>query len=186
MSDVEPEPQPEPAPPVAPATLTPAWVPILGGTALALAIVAALAFLGIVAQGFAVQQRLNTFDKLGVAFLQNLDDTPLGVMLVLAVVLVMLPVVVDAVRDARDDRRAQLTLAIVAVVAALVAVAAVAGVLTRLRLDDARGQEVTSATRRALATFVVRNLGTALVALGACLGAMRLRQGSPRSVTPPP
>ena len=180
MTDVDPEPQA--TPPVQPPV--PAWVPLLTGTGLALAVVSALAFVGIIAQGFAVQQRLNVFDKLGVAFLQNLDDTPFGVMLILTVLLVSLPVIVNAVTDMRDDRRAQLTLVLVVAVAALVAVGAVAGVVTRLRLDDARGQAVTSATRRALATFLVRNLGTALVALGAALGALRLR--SPRSVTPPP
>ena len=186
MTDV-PETDPTPASePAAVPTGDPRhrWTALLTGTGLALAVVSALAFLGIVAQGFAVQQRLNVFDRLGVAFLQNLDDTPLGLMLIVATVIITLPVVVDAVRDARDDRRAQLALAVIVVVAALVAVAAVVGVVTRLRLDDARGQEVTSATRRALATFLVRNLGTALVALGACLPALRLR--SPSSVTPPP
>ena len=189
VTDVpETEPTPEPAPvevsQVPAAEPRPNWAGLLTGTGLALAIVSALAFLGIIAQGFAVQQRLNLFDRLGVAFLQNLDDTPLGLMLIVATVVITLPVVLDAVRDARDDRRAQLALVLIALVAALVAVAAVVGVLPRLRLDDARGQEVTSATRRALATFLVRNFGTALVALGACLPALRLR--STRTVVPPP
>lgn len=186
MSDAEPEPEPEaePEPAVAAGPPVPPWVPILTGAGLALAVISALALVGIVAQGFAVRQRLNAFDKLGVAFLQNLDDTPLGIMLILAIVLVALPAALNAVTDTRDDLRAQLTLVIVVLVAALVAVAAVAGVVTRLRLDDARGQAVTNATRFALLTFLVRNFGAAMIAVGAALGVMRLR--SPRSVTPSP
>jgi hypothetical protein len=162
----------------------PAWVGLATGTGLGLAVVSALSFLGIVAQGLAVEQKTSLLYKLGIAFLRNLDATPIGLMLIVALALVLAPAVTGEKPSRSQDRNATLTFGIVAIVAILVAVGAVLGVVTRLHFDTGPGQAITSVTRRVLATFLIRTMGPALVAFGGALTGVPVR--FPRPVTAAP
>jgi len=188
-SATQPDPQPgDPQPgdlqPDLPDQRPPVWAGVSAGTGLALVAVAALTFLGIVAQGLAVEEDTGAWYQLGIAFLRNLDASPIGLMLVLAVALVAVAVIATPAVDQRADRATTITLGLAAALAVLVAAGTVLGVVTRLHFDSAPGQQITTLTRRVLATFVVRNLGPALVAFGAAAAVMRLR--SPRAVPPGP
>jgi hypothetical protein len=165
-------------------TPVPVWAGLCTGTGLALVAVAALVFLGIVAQGLAVEQDTSVWYRLGIAFLRNLDASPVGLMLIVAVGLVAVPILTGAVGDRRATRQESVALGVAAAIAVLVAMGAVLGVITRLHFDTAPGQEITTVTRRVLATFVVRNLGPALVAFGATVALVRARV--PVAVTPSP
>jgi hypothetical protein len=167
-------------PPPAP----PAWAGLATGTGLGLAVVSALSLIGIVAQGLAVVQKTSFFYKLGIAFLRNLDATPIGLMLVVALALVLAPALTGATTSRGQDRQATIAFGLVAVVAVLVAAGAVLGVVTRLHFDTGPGQEITTVTRRVLATFLVRSMGPALVAFGAAVVGMPVR--FPRPVTAAP
>jgi hypothetical protein len=170
------------SPDLAPAP--PAWVAITTGAGLGLAAVSGLSLLGIVAQGLAVEQKTSLLYKLGIAFLRNLDATPLGLMLIVALGLALAPTIAGATASRRQDRQATITFAIVAIVAIVVAAGAVLGVVTRLHFDTGPGQEITSVTRRVLATFLVRTMGPALVAFGAAVAGLPVR--FPRPVTAAP
>jgi hypothetical protein len=181
MSDLAP-PEPEPIEPIEtePGLTRAAWAGIAGGAGLSLALVAALSVVGIIAQGFAVTDKTNLFYKMGIAFLRNLDSTPVGIMALLAVVLVVAPTIAGEPAGPRDNRRAAITYALVAAVCVVVVLGTVTGVLTRLHFD----KQVSTATRRVLATFVVRSMGPTLVALGVALATLPSR--FPRPVTPAP
>jgi hypothetical protein len=159
-------------------------VGIVTGAGLGLAVVSALALAGVLAQGFAVEQDTSTLYKLGIAFLRNLDATPIGLMLIVAVALVLAPAIAGATASRRQDRQATVTFGLVAIVAVLVTAGAVLGVVTRLHFDTGPGQQITTITRRVLATFLIRTMGPALVAFGAALAGMPVR--FPRPVTAAP
>lgn len=167
-----------------PGPTQPTWMGAAGGTGLALIAVAGLTFLGVVAQGFAVEQDTSIWYRLGIAFLRNLDASPIGIMLIVGVALVAVPILAGRNELPRPERQTSIALGLAAAIAVLVALGAVLGVVTRLHFDTGPGQAITTVTRRVLATFIVRNLGPALVAFGATLAVVRLR--SPRSVTPAP
>jgi hypothetical protein len=178
-------PTPATSPTAPPTPSQPPWAALCTGTGLGLIIVATLTFLGIIAQGIAIEQDTSVWYRQGIGFLRNLDASPIGLMLIVGVALVGVPVVVaDETRRAPRSRQTALALGLAAGIALMVAMGAVLGVITRLHFDTGPGQEITTVTRRVLATFVVRNLGPALVAFAAALGVARL--GSHRAVTPPP
>ena len=144
-----------------------------------MAVVAALSLAGVIAQGFAVSERTGLAYKMGIAFLRNLDYTPVGIMAVLAVVLVAAPGLAGTPVTARQRRQATVAFGLVLAVCLVVVFGTVLGVITRLHFDD----DLDSATRRVLATFVVRSMGPALIAFAA---AMALLPRFPRPVTAPP
>ena len=78
------------------AAAPPAWVGLCTGTGLALIIVGTLTFLGVVAQGMAIEQDTSVWYRQGIGFLRNLDASPIGLMLLLGVALVGVPVVLGA------------------------------------------------------------------------------------------
>ena len=160
------------------------WAGVATGTGLALAVVAALALLGVLAQGFAVEQDTGIAYKQGIAFLRNLDATPIGLMALFTVILVAAPALAGLPATARINRNAAVALTIVLCVCLIVIFGTVLGVITRLHFDQGPGQQITSATRRVLATFVLRSMGPALVAFGAALAILPLR--FPRPVTAAP
>jgi hypothetical protein len=160
------------------------WTGVATGAALALAVVTALALLGILAQGFAVQQDAGLLYKIGIAFLRNLDDTPIGLMALVAVVLLAAPAVGDVPADPTHNRRVAIAAAILLAACLTVIFGSVLGVVTRLHFDQGPGQAITSATRWVLATFVIRSMGPALVAFGSALAVLSM--WSPRRVTPAP
>lgn len=162
----------------------PSWAGVATGAALGLAVVSALALVGVLAQGFAVEQDAGLPYKMGIAFLRNLDATPIGLMALVVVALVAAPAAAGVAGDGRQHRQAAIALAIVLVVCLVVIFGTVLGVITRLHFDQGPGQAITSATRRVLATFVVRSMGPALVAFGAALAVLPVR--FPRPVTAAP
>jgi hypothetical protein len=157
----------------------PGWAGVAIGAGLALAAVAALSIVGVIAQGFAVSDRTGVAYKLGIAFLRNLDATPVGIMALVAVALVAAPSLAGAVITVRQRQAVAATFAIVLAVCLVVVFGSVLGVVTRLHFD----KDLDAATRRVLATFVVRSMGPAIVAFGA---ALALVPRLPRPVTPPP
>jgi hypothetical protein len=75
----------------------------------------------------------------------------------------------------------------VAGLAVLIAIGGVLGVPARLNIIDAQNGKVTPVVRRVLFTFVIRNVGTAMVALVAALAGVRVRFAPRRiaAVEPP-
>jgi len=157
----------------------PGWAGISIGAGLALAAVAALAIVGVIAQGFAVSEDTGVAYKMGIAFLRNLDYTPAGIMALLAVALVAAPTLAGAPITARQQRHSTIAFGLVLAVCLVVVFGTVLGVITRLHFDT----DLDAATRRVLATFVVRSMGPAIIAFGA---AMAVLPRFPRAVTPPP
>jgi len=160
---------------------------------LALAILAALEVVAIVAQGVAIKQaNLGSLYKLGYAFLTNLDAVPLGLILLVAVVLVVLPKLAGQPTDDAHDRQAAFTLGLAASFALLIVIGAILGVTARIRVDHLRSAAVTSLTWRVLISYLIRNMGTALVAFVAAGIALRTRFDRPAetpvpgTVTPSP
>jgi hypothetical protein len=84
----------------------------------------------------------------------------------------------------RQNRQAATAFALVLVTCLIVIFGTVLGVVTRLHFNQGPGQQITTATRRVLATFVIRSMGPALVAFGAALTLLPAR--FPRPVTPAP
>jgi hypothetical protein len=160
-------------------------VALLAWCGLALAVMATLEVVAIVAQGVAIHQaRLGPVYRLGYAFLTNLDTVPLGLILLLAVVLVVLPVVAGRATDEALDRQAAFTLGLVASFSLLIAVGSILAVAARVRVDHLRSVAVTSLTWRVLISYLIRNLGTALISLLAAVVALRTRFG--RTIAPGP
>jgi hypothetical protein len=157
----------------------PGWAGVSIAAGLALAAVAALSIAGVIAQGFAVSERTGVGYKMGIAFLRNLDATPVGIMALLALVLVAAPGLTGAAVTDRQRSMVAATFAIVLVSCLVVVFGSVLGVITRLHFD----KDIDAATRRVLATFVVRSMGPAVVAFGA---ALALVPRLPRPVTAPP
>jgi hypothetical protein len=171
------------AAPIAPAGEPTAWAGWLNGTAWALTVLVALQLLGIVAQGLTLTgQNVNRVHKIGFIFLRDLDAVPLGIMLIAAVVLVSLPVLARRAVTGRQERSAVRLLGVVGVLALLVALGALLAVPADLRIADVQNQDVTAVRRWFLTTFLIRNLGTALVAFAAAAAALRARASEPRSL----
>jgi hypothetical protein len=166
-------------------------VGLLSWCGLALAALAALEVVAIVAQGVAIRQaNLGAIYRLGYAFLTNLDAVPLGLILLVAVVLVVLPVVTHQPTNEAQDRQAAFTLGLVASFSLLIVLGAALAVAARVRVDHLRSAAVTSLTWRVLISYLIRNMGTSLVALLASVVALRTRfapaAGSSETVSPSP
>lgn len=157
----------------------PSWAGVSIGAGLALAIVAALSLAGVIAQGLAVSERTGLGYKMGIAFLRNLDATPVGIMALLAIALVVAPGLTGTPVTDRQRSMVAAAFAVVLVSCLVVVFGSVLGVITRLHFD----KDLDAATRRVLATFVVRSMGPAVIAFGA---ALTLVPRLPRPVTPPP
>ncbi len=176
---------------VAPETVTgepppPMWVGLVTWVAVALTALVALQVIGIIFQAGSLQATGLTYsDKLGYAFLQNLDQAPLGLELLAAVVLVLLPVIARQRTTSGQDRAAMIVLVGTAALALLIAIGGIVGVPARLHIIDLQNQKVTSVVRRVLFTFVIRNVGTAVLAGAAAIAAVRVRF-APRVAAPPP
>ena len=187
---LEPVQDPPDAPPAEQRQATNPLVGLLGWCGLALAILAALEVVAIVAQGVAIRQaNLGSLYRLGYAFLTNLDAVPLGLILLVAVVLVVLPKVAGQPTNEAQDRQAAFTLGLAASFALLIVIGSALGVAARIRVDHLRSAAVTSLTWRVLISYLIRNLGTALIALIAASIALRSRFERPPAavtVTPSP
>jgi hypothetical protein len=157
----------------------PGWAGVSIGAGLALAAVAVLSIVGVIAQGFAVSERTGIAYKMGIAFLRNLDATPVGLMALVAVALVTAPSLAGAPVTERQRRQMAAAFAAILVVCLVVVFGSVLGVITRLHFDN----DLDAATRRVLATFVVRSMGPAVIAFAV---ALALVPRLPRPVTPPP
>lgn len=163
-----------PSPPI------PSWVGAASAAGLALVSVQALVILGTISQGLAVERfEGDLFHKIGVAVLSNVGSAN-GLMLVVGAVLAALPAVLGAPRNEVHLRRQALAFGLGAAMAVLLVIATPIAVRARIFVIEAGGQSVDGLSRRVLATYVAGTLGTALVALGACLGLARYS----RSVTP--
>ena len=157
----------------------PTWAGVSIGAGLALAAVAALSLVGVIAQGFAVSERTGVVYKMGIAFLRNLDATPIGIMALVAIALVAAPSLAGVPVTDRQRSMGAAAFAVVLVACLVVVFGSVLGVITRLHFD----RDLDAATRRVLATFVVRSMGPAIIAFGA---ALALVPRLPRPVTAPP
>ena len=163
------------------------WIGLLGWTAFSLAVVAGLqVFLAILA-GLTVRAdaRLGTAYKVGASFLEVMDAVPIGLFLVVAVVVLAIPSVAGIATSGRDERITSATLGIVAGLSFLVMLFAILAALTRLEILDLRGENVTTAVRWVLLSFVIRNAGTALIAFVISLLLIRGRLDL-GPVPPPP
>jgi hypothetical protein len=149
----------------------------------------ALQLIGRIAQATALgseTKSLNFSDRLGYSFLQNLDQAPLGFELLVAVLLALLPVMLRQRTTANQDRIAQIVLIGVAGLALLIAIGGVIGVPARLHIIDIQNGKVTNVIRFVLFTFVIRNVGTALLAMIAALAAVTIRFTPRRAAVAPP
>jgi hypothetical protein len=77
--------------------------------------------------------------------------------------------------DEAHDRQAALTLGLAGSYALPIVIGDIFGVPARIRVDHLRSAAVTSLTRGVLISYLIRNLGTALVALVAAGIALRTR-----------
>ncbi len=165
----------------------PLWVGLVTWIAVALVALVALQLVGIIAQAGALKATGLTYsDKLGYAFLQNLDQAPLGFELLVAVVLVLAPVAGRQRTSEGQDRAAMIVLVGAAGLALLIMIGGIIGVPARIHiihLSQAPANKVTSVVRRVLFTFIIRNVGTAALALVAAIGAVRVRF-APRRTRP--
>jgi hypothetical protein len=160
----------------------PAWVGAVTGAALGLVAVQALILLGTLTQALAVERfQGDTLHKVGIALLSNVGSAN-GLTLLVAAVAAALPAFVGAPVAEMHRRRQALVFGIGAVLAVLLVLGTPLAVRARIHVLDAGGQGVDSLARRVLATYVAGTLGTALVALGACLGLSRYS----KTVTPRP
>jgi hypothetical protein len=157
----------------------PLWVGLVTWVALALVALIALQVVGIVMQATALKAAGLTFsDRLGYSFLQNLDQAPLGFELLVAVVLALLPTIAGQRTTTGQDRAAQIVLVGVAGLALLIMIGGIIGIPARIHiihLGQAPNNKVTGVVQRVLFTFVMRNVGTAALALVAALAAVRVR-----------
>lgn len=165
-----------------PATVAtpPSWVGALTGAGFGLMIVELLVLFGVIAQGFAVD-RLDgdVFHKLGVAFLTNVG-TANGLTILAAALLVGLPALVGARTTLTHQTIRAVTLGLGAMLALGVILATPLAVRARLYVLDQGNQAVDALARRVLVTYTIGTLGTAAVALAACLAFARAGERVPR------
>ncbi|MEY2425148.1 MAG: hypothetical protein QOI61_720 [Actinomycetota bacterium] len=138
---------------------------VLSWAAVAIAVIAIAEMIGTMTVGLAVNvNRMNFPIRQGYAFLTNLEKSPVGIALIVASVFGAI-----AVFRAGDDESPGLaTPALWGVVAAgaILAVATILAVLARFRVAElVASQPVDALTRRVLVVFVIRNFGSALVAV---------------------
>lgn len=157
----------------APLSPVPSWVGAASAAGLALVAIQALVILGTISQGLAVERfEGDLFHKIGVAVLSNVGSAN-GLMIVVGAVVAALPTILGARQQELHVRRQALAFGIGAVVAILLVIATPIAVRARIFVIDAGGQTVDALARRVLATYVAGTLGSALVALGTCLGLSR-------------
>lgn len=160
----------------------PTWVGAVTGAALGLVAVQALILLGTLAQANAVERfQGDALHKIGIALLSNVGSAN-GLTLLVAAVAAALPAILGAPMAEMHRRRMALVFGVGAVLAVILVLGTPLAVRARIHVLDAGGQTVDSLARRVLATYVAGTLGTALVALGACLGLSRYS----KTVTPRP
>jgi hypothetical protein len=169
----------------------PAWVGVATGAALALVVLTFLLLVSVLLQGLSEERfEGDLLQKVGFALVSNLDAT-YGLAILLAAALAGLPRLLGADAGAVQDRRRLLTLNLGALTAFLLIVATPIAVRGRLHIVDLQNQTVDDLIRWNLVTFTLSVLGTAAVALGACLGLARsapapVEPGNPVTVAPPP
>lgn len=165
-----------------PAVESPAWVSAVTGAGLGLIAVQALVLIGTLTQSMAVPRYPGDFfHKLGVVLLSNVGSAN-GLALLVGALLAGLPTLLGAPVSAGARRRQALVFGIGGLLAVLLVLGTPIAVRARIHALDVGGQAVDSLARRVLATYVAGTLGTALVALAACLGLSR----AGRTVTPRP
>jgi hypothetical protein len=138
---------------------------VLSWAALAIAAIAIAEMIGTMTVGLAVNvDRMNFPIRQGYAFLTNLEKSPVGIALIVASVFGAIAIF----RAGDDDPPTLATPALWAVIGAgaVLAVATVLAVLARFRVAElVATQPVDSLTRRVLVVFVIRNFGSAMVAV---------------------
>jgi hypothetical protein len=167
----------------------PFWVGLVTWIAVALTALVFLEVVGIFLQASSLKAPgLSYTDKLGYSFLQNLDQAPIGFELLIAALLAVAPVAARQRTSLGQDRGAQVVIIAVVALAFIVMIGGIIGVPARVHILHLQRQKVTSVIQRVLFTFIIRNVGTAALALVAAVGAVRVRF-APRvaqPVTPAP
>lgn len=176
-------------PPVATAPAAPPpplWVSLVTWVAVAIVALVFLQIVGIFFQASALNVSKLTFsDRLGYTFLQNLDQAPLGFELLIAVLLVIAPVAARERTSTGQNTVAQIVILAAAALAFIIIIGGIIGVPARQHILHLSNQKMTPVIRRVLYTFVIRNVGTAVLALGAAVGAIRVRfMPQPAAVAP--
>jgi hypothetical protein len=154
---------------------------VLSWASLAIAVLALAEVIGMFTVGLAVNVKRMSFPiRQGYAFLTDLEKSPIGLALIAAAVLAAIAV---ARRD--DEESANVTRAalwVIVGVSAILGIATILAVLARFRVGEiAPDQRVDSITRRVLVVFVIRNFGSAIVAILIALSS--LFRGNPTAVT---
>jgi len=152
---------------------SPGWVAAVTGAGLGLIVVQALVLIGTLTQSMAVPRYPGDFfHKLGVVLLSNVGSAN-GLALLLGAVLAGLPTLVGVRVSEGVRRRQALVFGLGGLLAVLLILGTPIAVRARIHALDVGGQTVDALARRVLATYVAGTLGTALVALAACLGLSR-------------
>lgn len=144
---------------------------LLATVGIGLAALALAELVGSVVIGFAVKvDKMNFFQRQGYAFLTQLEKSPVGIMLVVASVVTAVAVI-RADREGNEEALGRYAAWLVIVAGAVLGIGTILAVLARFRVADlVAAQPVDAITRRVLVVFVIRNFGTAVVAILVAVG----------------
>jgi len=139
---------------------------LLSSVSVGLAAIALAELVGAIVIGFAVNvDKMSFLSRQGYAFLTQLEKSPVGLMLVVASIAAAVAVM-RADREGNEEALGRYAAWLVIVAAVLLGIGTIIGVLARFRVADlVASQPVDAITRRVLVIFVIRNLGTAVIAL---------------------
>lgn len=160
----------------------PAWTATVTGVGLGLVVVQGLVLVGIFTQSTAIGRYPGDyFHKIGL-FLFGYISSANGLALLVAAVLAGLPTLLGAPVSAGVGNRQRLVFGLGGLLAVLMVLGTPIAVRARIHGLELEGRPFDALARRAIATYVAGTLGTALVAVAACLGLSR----ASRIVTPRP
>jgi hypothetical protein len=155
---------------------------VLSWAALAIALIAIAEMIGTMTVGLAVNvKRMNFPIRQGYAFLTNLEKSPIGLALLVAAVFAA--IAVFRRQEGESPGVAGLALWAVIGASAVLGVATILAVMARFRVAQlVATQPVDSLTRRVLVVFVIRNFGSAMVAVLIAINALFQRPRAPEVV----
>ncbi|MEY2470330.1 MAG: hypothetical protein QOF21_3028 [Actinomycetota bacterium] len=162
---IAPTDTPAARPPVDPITR------LLASVGIGLAALALAELVGTIVIGLAVKvDKMSFLARQGYGFLTQLEKSPVGIMLVVASIAAAVAVM-RADREGTEEALGRYAAWLVIVAGVLLGIGTILGVLARFRVADlVAAQPVDAITRRVLVIFVIRNFGTAVVAILVAVG----------------